>query len=279
MALPEPFNDVEHLQTVVRRYCNRQIRADFRDLVGESGSWEPEIGTTRGAMLKGLLHEDSDPITVTAVRMMLYYFTYGKASALQAALYGIPVQDFQEQFRYHPQVKLFFMESSADTDDNYLPLRSEITFRLMDETPESITEAKAKIIANKINTHFAASSGFRWKRGRETWTYFDMRRGYRLKLFVWSETEAKKVIEQVLDIQGHAPDWDAHLNDATQRKHQNISTIPPKKRIYGKSRRLPREKPVGTVRFRWATLDIHGLMQPINLVDTTGRRRNPLVAA
>ena len=57
MALPEPFSDVEHLQAVVRRYLNKQIREDFRDLFN-GDTWEPEIGTTRGSMLRALLHED-----------------------------------------------------------------------------------------------------------------------------------------------------------------------------------------------------------------------------
>lgn len=41
MALPEPFSNVEHLQAVVRRYLNKQIREDFRDLFGNSDTWEP----------------------------------------------------------------------------------------------------------------------------------------------------------------------------------------------------------------------------------------------
>ena len=46
MPLPEPFSDVEHLQLVIRRYLNKQIREDFRDLFGDNENWEPEVGTT-----------------------------------------------------------------------------------------------------------------------------------------------------------------------------------------------------------------------------------------
>jgi hypothetical protein len=279
MALPEPFSDIKHLQLVVRRYLNKQIREDFRDLHNENGGWDPEINTTRGQMLRALLHEDSDPIHVTSTRLMLYYFVYGKAQALQAPFFGTPIQDYQETFRYHPQIKLFFMEDTDDAEDPYKPLRSEITFRIMGETEETITEAKAKTLANKISANFANNNGFKWKRGKETWTYTDLSKGYRLKLFVWNEVEAKRVIEQILDIQGYTPDWDTYLRDATQRKHLKTSIIPKTKKIYGKNRKLPREKPVGSVRFRWAELHVWGIPKPITLVDRSGYRHNPLVTA
>jgi len=277
MAIPEEFNDTEHLQFVIRRYINKQVREDFRDLGGDD--WEPDVTTTRGSMRYALTHKDEDPLQVTLGRLFLYYFTYGKARDLQAPMFGIPVQDYQETFKYHPQVKLFFMEDADDVDDKYLPIRSEITFRLMGETENTINEAKARTIANRIRTLFCTGNGFRWKRGRETWLYNDLRRGYRFKLFAWSESEAKRVIEQVLDVQNHAPDWGDCLKNATQVKHLRTSIIPKTEFVYGKNRKLPREKPVGYVRFRYAELYVWGLPRPICLVDRTGRRIKPLVAA
>lgn len=278
MAIPAEFSEVEHLQSLIRRYLNKQVRDDFQDLGGND--WDPDVTTTRGAMRYGLTHKDDDPMQVTLARMFLYYFTYGKAQALQAPMFGLPIQDYQETFKYHPQVKLFFMEDADETDKLYYPIRSEITFRLMDETENTITEAKAKVIANRIKTNFCAGNGFRWKRGKETWLYHDMRRGYRLKLFVWNEVEAKRVIEQVLDIQQHTPDWDAHLKDASQRKHLKVAPpLPRTERIYGKNRKLPRNRPVGYVEFRYAELDIWGLPMPICLTDRMGTRRKTLVAA
>lgn len=277
MPIPPQFNEVEQLQMLTRRFANKAVREDFRDLGGDD--WNPDVSTIRGAMRWALTHKDNDPINVTLLRLFLYYFTYGKARSLQPPIYGIPVQDFQETFSHHPQIKLFFMEDAEDVDDDYYPIRSEITFRLINETESTITEANARALAQRIDTAFGTNKGFRWKRGRETWMYVDLRRGYRLKLFVWDETEAKRVIEQVLDIQGHTPDWDEHLKDATNRKDLRTSIVPKTKRIYGKNRKLPRVKPVGHVRFRWAELSVWGLVNPITLVDKSGRRRRALIAA
>lgn len=277
MAIPPEFNDVEHLQSVIRRYINKQVREDFRDLGGDD--WEPDVSTTRSAMRYALTHKDNDPLQVTLSRMFLYYFTFRKAQDLQMPMYGIPVHDYQQLFRYHPQIKLFFMEDKDDVEEPFYPVRSEITFRLMGETENTMNEAKARVIANRIKTNFATGSNFRWKRGRETWTYYDTKRGYQFRLLAWNETEAKRVIEQILDIQSHAPDWSEHLRDLTQRKHLKTATVPKTEFVYGKSRRLPREKPVAYVRFRYAELFVWGVPKAITLIDTTGTRKNPLVAA
>ncbi len=275
MAIPPEFNEVEHLQATIRRYVNRQIREDFQDLGGDN--WEPETGTTRGAMRHALTHKDTDPLPVTLSRMFLYYFTYGKAQALQAPIYGIPVTQFQESIKFHPQVKLLFYEDQSLVEDGYKPVKAEISFRLMNETEETITPAKAQILANKIRNLFATGQGFTWKKGREKWVYTDQSRGYQLRVLAWNETEAKKIIEQVLDVQSHTPDWEAYLSLTTKKR--SFPTIPGTHRVYGEQRRKPRDRPVAFVRFRLAELKVWGLPHDVTLVDKTGTRRNPLIAA
>lgn len=275
MAIPPEFNEVEHLQSVIRRYINKQVREDFRDLGGDD--WEPDVTTTRAAMRYALTHKDNDPLQITLGRMFLYYFTYGKARELQAPVYGIPINTFHELFEFHPQIRLYFYEDFDLVEDGYKPVEAEITFRLMDEKNNTITPAKAETLARKIQTLFGRNRGFVWKKGRETWAYYDVRRGYRLRLLAFNETEAKKVIEQVLDIQGHIPDWEAHLS--VTKKERNFPIIPDTHFIYGKSRRKPRSRPVAYVRFRYAELKVWGLFNDITLVDLTGVRQKALIRA
>lgn len=277
MALPEPFSDIEHLQLTIRRYLNKQIREDFRDMFDDGDTWEPEVGTTRGAMLRALLHEDSDPIAVTSARMMLYYFTFGKARNLQTPIYGIPATHFQESIKFYPQVRLFFNEDYSLVEDGYESVKADISFRLMNETEETITPAKAQIIATRIRSLFATGQGFTWKKGREKWCYYDQSRGYKLQILAWNESEAKKVIEQVLDVQQHTPNWQEYLSVATKKR--SFPTVPGTHRVYGKQRRKPRDRPVAFVRFRYAELKVWGMTHAVTLVDKTGTRRNPLIAA
>lgn len=275
MAIPPEFNEVEHLQSVVRRYVNRQIREDFQDLGDDT--WEPETGTTRGAMRHALTHKDNDSLPMSLSRMFLYYFTYGKAAALQAPIYGMPSIAFQELFRFKPQVRLLFLEDQSLVDDGYEAVKAEISFRIMSETETTMTPAKAQVLANKINTLFAEGKGFTWKKGHEKWIYYDQSKGYQLSLLAWNEVEAKKIIEQVLDIQGHSPDWEEHLTVSTKKR--SFLTIPKMKYVYGKNRREPRDRPVAFVRFRYAELHLWGMFNAITLVDKTGLKRNPLIAA
>lgn len=281
MALSEGFNEVEQLQALVRRYINSEIREHFRDLGDEF--WEPEVNTTRGAMRYALTHKDNDTINTTLLRLFLYYFTYGQARELQPPVYGIPIQDFQETFRFHPQIKLFFQEDQdrVDEENGFYPVTSEVNFRLMEETAKTLTPAKAKTYANKIKNIFCANKGFVWKKGKEFWTYIDMHKGYKFQLYASSKQEAQNLISRVLDVQNHTPDWDIYLKDATKRKDLIASSpLPPKELIYGKPRRLARTKPVAYVRFKYAELHIHGLPRPVTLVDRGGTRRtSALVAA
>ena len=287
MPLPEPFSDIEHLQLVVRRYLNKQIREDFRDIFNGGETWEPEVGTTRGSMLRALLHEDSDPIHVTAVRMMLYYFTYEKAKALQAPVYGIPVPEYDRTFKYKPQIHLKFYQtrfnvpSSTNNDGvSSKPVESTISFRLMNETSESLTITELERYANRIKTNFGASGGYRWEKGKVTVNYTDKEKGYKLRLYCKTKADGKTLIEQILDIQQHIPDWTKMTtseNENPLERYPNIPT-PRTTRILGKTVEKPQLRPVVDVRYRYSTIHIHGLGQPRGLHDLTNTIKNPIAA-
>lgn len=287
MALPEPFSDIEHLQLVVRRYLNREIRQDFKDIFGDGDTWEPEVGTTRGSMLRALLHEDSDPIHVTAVRMMLYYFTYGKAKSLQAPVYGIPVVEYDRSYKYRPQIHLRFYQSRINIPNSInndgissKEVESTISFRLMNETSESLTITELERYANRIKTNFGISGGYRWQKGRIRVNYFDRERGYRLSLLCRTKTDGKELIEQVLDIQQHTPDWSKMTTTENEEPLQAYPDIPSPRtrRILGKTVEMPHERPVVDVRYRYSTIHLHGLGEPRALHDLTNTIKNPIAA-
>lgn len=279
MPLPEPFSDIEHLQLTIRRYCNKQIREDFRDLFGDSDSWEPEVGTTRGAMLRALLHEDSDPITVTATKMMLYYFTYGKAQMMQAPVYGIPVNSYDTNITYKPQIQLYFAQSLRDVGENENVVTGELKFRLINETSATISNTKVDRYAQKIAANFAKPTKFIWQKGKHRFTYTDKSKGYQFSVNVISEIEGKRVVEQILDIQQHSPDWKYAKYIETLEPTERYPETPSTQTILGKVRRKPRQRPREDVKFVRASLLISGLPSPITLVDTTGRRRNARIYA
>lgn len=274
MALPEGFNPVEFLQDTVMKVQNRIVRDEFND-VGDD-DWEADITTSRGALRVACTHQDSDSIDVTLTRLWLFYGCLRKASDFHPPIYGIPIDSYQQQVTFLPQIKLHFLENLRDVEPGFEAVEGEISFRLMHETPETMTPAKAQTLANKIRSLFAGSSGFIWKKGRVKVVYLDKEKGYDFRLLVTSETEGRRIVEQVLDIQNHSPDWQ-NLSIAESRA--NFPIIPPNHLVYGKQRRKPRRRPRADVHFKFAELHLHGLPNPIILVDRTGIYRHALLTA
>lgn len=191
-------------------------------------------------------------------------------------VYGVPVTTFQDLYEFAPQVKLMFYQTKLEAGDDNPPATGEVNFRITGETHETFTEAKALLLANKIDEKFALGTVFVWHKGKQIVSYIDKAKGYKFQLYVPDEVEGRRIIEQVLDIRGHSPDW----NRLTISKStKTFPDIPSREIIYGQSRRTPRRRPVEDARFRYAELHIWGLTSAVTLVDTTGCRPDPLVVS
>jgi hypothetical protein len=276
MPLPSNFNEFEFLQSIIRKWQNRIVKEEFADLGGDE--FDPDISISKQALRHACTHKDTDTAEMMQMRNDLFYIIYRKAQDLQQPVYGIPVNDLQERVRFKPQIMLFFQEKLSDIEPGYSPLRGEITFRLMNEESETITRAEVERLANKIKSLFAGSTPFVWRRGKEMFPYNDWSKGYRLQLRCRNETEAKRIIEQVLDIQGHTPQWKYLGINTNAEPVQAYPTVPGYTTILGERVRLPRKRPIGEVIFQYAVLHLHGKANPICLVDRSGIFPKPVVS-
>lgn len=279
MPLPQNFSEFEFLQDLVRKWQNRIVREEFNDLGGDE--FDPDINISRHAIRHGCTIKDNDTAEMTIIRLYLYYFIHRKAQDLQRPVYGIPVTSFQESLEFYPQVMLYFVEDQSDVDEEYSPIDGQIQFRLINFHPDTnpITEAEIEACARKVREKFATNNGFLWRKGKTYYGYCDKKKGYKLQLLCRDESEAKRIVEQVLDIQNHTPEWRKLKLNSSVAPTEAYPTIPETKQIAGKRVRLPRSRPVGTVRFQYATLDVWGLRNPIVLVDRTRLFRNALLTA
>lgn len=274
MVLPDDFNSFEFLQDIARKVLAREVREEFRDL---GDGWDPDITTPRSALRTACTPDDNDTGVMLLIRLFFFYFQLRKAQDLQAPIYGIPTGIYHETFKFKPQVCLYFYEDLSDVEEGYQPIRSQISFRLIDESEKSITKAKLTTIANKIKQDFGLAGGYRFRRGRDMITYTDMDNGYKLRLFVFNKSEGLETIQRVLGL----------TNTTFKAENMNISEndnaaaaypiIPPQETILGKRERLPRKRPVGTVRFSHATCSIWGKTKPVVLYSRTGILRGGLV--
>lgn len=122
-----------------------------------------------------------------------------------APVYGIPVQQFQSEVSFKPQIMFKFREREINKAD--LPLRTyklekEISFRLLDRNiPKNNVQLRA--LANKIKAKFwVAGKAYSYTSGLTNYRYNDDENGYRLAIDLPSKATANKLIDLLLDIQG-----------------------------------------------------------------------------
>ncbi|NJN13604.1 MAG: hypothetical protein HC815_39205 [Richelia sp. RM1_1_1] len=203
------------------------------------------------------------------MRLVLYYIVLRKAQDMQIPIYGIPVGALQAQRKFRPQVHLYFAQDAVDVFRGEDPVIGTISWRIMDETSETITRSKVEIIANRIKSEFGAGTGFVWRKGKEMVTYTDWDRGLQLQILSRSSSEGQQVIRKVLDAAGTSFRPERMNVNKNQAENSRYPATPQRENILGESVELPRERPNADVRFRYATMTLHGLKRPIHLYDKT----------
>lgn len=276
MPLPEGFSEWEHLQDVLRQTQNRVVREAFADISEVS---DDDITAPRSSLRWACLLKDDDSAVMTQLRLWMFYGILRKAKDFHPAMFATPVTTYQTMFRYKPQIKLYFAEDSIDLEPGFDPIDGEINFRLMHEDATTLTMSEVTNYANKIKTLFASGTGFIWKKGKIMGTYTDMDKGYKLQILARDRNEVKRVVEQVLDIQNHSPEWKRLKFNENDEPTLAYPTLPETKNILGKNYRMPRYRPIADVRFKYSLIHVHGRPQPIVLVDRTGYYRETVVSA
>ncbi|MDJ0593445.1 MAG: hypothetical protein QNJ72_26245 [Pleurocapsa sp. MO_226.B13] len=261
-------NDVELFQSFCRRYVNRQVRDHFSDVPGEDDD-SLSRAVPRQLIKRLCLHKDRDNLVLTIARLLLWWI---EAKGLfDEYIYGIPSTDFHISNTIYPQVKLHFREDKFEAANNTRrPARSEVSFRWREDdySTTNVNQLVNKIVADFVNPLFF------YKKGRTRYTYVDKQLGYYFQINADDETNARKIIEQVIRIQDDTePDWEnkfkTHIDDIN---YANPGTV----RVLGETIRKPKKRPIATVRFAYAELFIPGLIKPIILVDRTGTKANGL---
>ena len=190
--------------------------------------------------------------------------------------YGLPITQYQTDVFFEPQVELYFSHQPPEGIPKN-PLQKDahgrINFRLLGKTETNITLGECVAFATKVKSKFMVPP-FKWEKGKIMCTYTDRKKKYKLQILSRSEAVGKAVIEQVLDIQSHSPDWENLTITNNNQPFIKYPEIADKEIILGESVKLPRRRPNADVYFRYALLHIHGLSKPLVLC---GNKNNPLV--
>jgi hypothetical protein len=184
--------------------------------------------------------------------------------------------------KHKPQVVLYFQETKEDfanrrkSDKKTSRGEGRISFRLMDKTTESINMDFVTQLANKVKGKFGKPP-LQWNKGKLLYSYTDWEKGYQLQLLANSESEALRIIEQVLDIQTHSVDREKIQQVKNLAPEKAYDNTPKSKNILGKLVEPPVKRKELKVSFLYAQLFIEGNLHPITLYDRSKRYRNPIV--
>jgi hypothetical protein len=196
----------------------------------------------------------------------------------QGKIYGIPEENFKEQFQIKPQIQLFFSEDSKTAPENRSPTLARYAIKLQNDIPESTWEASLTQLAKKIKAEFAPTHPtYTWQKGKNIYWYRDKEFGHNFRIYANTESEAEPLIKKMLAIQSQPFKIDCFGNSAPKRDSENNpggTTL-----RFGKRRNKPRWRPNVAVRFRWAALLIPEFDGDKMLVDTTGRHHDALIHA
>lgn len=186
-----------------------------------------------------------------------------------------PVRSIKPEvvFKFYEEKKdRLFKNAAGETVARSNPVTMQISFRLMNKDETNFTDKTyAKELALKIMSKFGKPP-FKISKGNQLYTYHDWAKGYSLNLWTTSQADARKIVEQVLDIQGHTVDDD--LLRVGSKPINGIKTKE-KKTVFGKVEEIPLPgNKTGLVTFRTAHLNIGNGTKPVWLVDLTGKKRD-----
>lgn len=177
-------------------------------------------------------------------------------------IYGEPSTEFQVRRKFKPQIELFFKEDEADVVSGYKPVEGRISFRIMGEESNTISEGELTTLGRKIKEVFGANNGYVWRKGKELYTYSDWDKGYHMKILARSEQNAQLLITNVLSIQGHTFVLKNMQLSKNQDELNKFPYDPPTEIILGEPVKTPRYRPNVEVRFQYAAAHIHKLPHP-----------------
>ena len=178
------------------------------------------------------------------------------------AVYGVPTTILQGHYKFRPHIELFFYPHGKKFKSSD---RSQVSFRLMHETTETISKAKLNQLGLRIKELFGGAEPFQWHKGKNEYTYYDQDRGYDFRVLAVSNVEAKKVITRIMEIQEHSPNWKLLFHKVPDEPGLAFPDTAQTVEILGAQVKEPVYRPNLVVSFHHAVAHIHGLKEAIHL--------------
>lgn len=253
-------SETERFQSFCRQYINRKVRERFRDLGGDD--WQADFTNDRHFSRHVVTHKDDDPLALTVGRLIVYFFEI--QGFLKEPLYTIPSTALHISNTIYPQIIICFRESYKDAESNE---RYALTAEHYVRTQHDFaTKADVQRLAQKVKNIFATPV-FNFNKGKLKYTYYEKPKGYKITVACPSESEARSVVERLLQLNNDTPNWN-YLNES--KSNQNFEEQE-KVRVNGETKKKAKRRQSGKVVFTHAELSIPGITENIYLVDVSRR--------
>lgn len=251
-----------NLRSFLRKTYNREVNEWFRDVEDAV----PDNSTSRKQAKRACLILSTESQNMASIKMQTFRYIVQRTH-LRPHVFGNPVGRAQAQRKYKPQIFFYFKQDEDEYNSNGLRFDGQISFRLMDETSETITKTKLLSIANKVKTEFGGSNEFIWKKGKDLASYTDISKGYAFRILVRNNTDAKEIISKVLRTNSDTPNWKHLRYSKADLPTEAFPTTKGNLNILGKLVKEPIQRPIVNVRFQYAYCHIWGKDAPVVLYD------------
>lgn len=157
-------------------------------------------------------------------------------------------RNLHPKFKGKIKIRLWFYGSTNTGKKKQV----EKSLRLMKVDPTTVTFQQIQGVAQKIHSKFNA---FQLSLGKISFNYTEWDKGVQLQqMYLANQAEARKLVEQILDIEGYSPDWDFLNYTASVQPESRYPETPEKVVIAGQNIRTDQQRPLGTVKFNHAEI-------------------------
>jgi hypothetical protein len=213
-----------------------------------------------------------DSIQMVQIKMRAFREIVQK-SHLKPTVIGEIKEKYDSDISYRPELVICFVQNRQSLPEKETPATARVSFRLMNETSESLTMSELKNWASKIQSEFF-NPIFKLKKGKIITWYIDKKNGFHLQIYGYDEAEGERLARAVVKLADKTFDED-NLKHTHPKRSNSISSDTTT--ILGKTRKKPKWRPSAIVEAAYAYAIIHNEPNPVMLVDQTGLVINPLV--
>jgi hypothetical protein len=250
------------IRSWLRKTHNKEVYEFFKDLPNDL---DPDNSSGRSTTKAVCLIGAGDSQGIAEIKMRNF-----EALKKKVGLDYVPVHDFEllpdTTVQGKPQIQLWFQEKLSHAKaHNRRQKWARVSLRL-DEKWHSDTSSHS--MALKIKNKFA-NPIFSLEKGKYTYTYKDSMINQRFLVNVSNESEARRIIENALDLINENPKW-----NLLRRGNYVEEPVRETERILGETVSVSSPIVETTLYFKYAIAKIWPLPQDIPLVDTTGTYYN-----